>query len=124
MPQAEREESFTKQVLEDSERDLINVVQQIFKKNNKVLIPFPHSSSPALTLFVQEMLAVITSAYVTGLQAFFATGVEKVHDFKASLHKKMSSDDPHDPDQQEDGIHLRGCGFPFSRLTFMFCQST
>ncbi|ELR22137.1 uncharacterized protein ACA1_159850, partial [Acanthamoeba castellanii str. Neff] len=48
--EAEREESSAKQVLEDSERDVLNALQQVLKKNNK------------------EMLAVVTSAYVAGLQ--------------------------------------------------------
>jgi hypothetical protein len=77
--EAEREESSSKQVLEDSERDMLNALQQVLKKNNK------------------EMLAVVTSAYVAGLQAFFATGVEKVQGLKAQLHDKVAEEE-HDED--------------------------
>jgi exonuclease VII large subunit len=72
-----------KQVLEDSERDLLNALQQQLKKNNK------------------DMLAVVTSAYVAGLQAFFATGVERVHGLKAQLHEKIATDEEREAEEKE-----------------------
>ena len=48
------------------------------------------------------MLAVVTSAYVAGLQAFFATGVEKVQGLKAQLHEKVMTGEHEEDDAPEE----------------------
>ena len=48
------------------------------------------------------MLAVVTSAYVERLQAFFATGVEKVQGLKAQLHEKVMTGEHEEDDAPEE----------------------
>jgi hypothetical protein len=45
---------------------------------------------------------VVTSAYVAGLQAFFATGVEKVQGLKAQLHEKVMTGEHEEDDAPEE----------------------